>query len=88
MTGDILDSIVEHKESANYIYGGTNNVAESCNTDARTEQDHVMEIFSKLQDMETARNSDTFYVNRNQILDNLSKIRNSMAEKVRDCSRG
>lgn len=89
---DAHKHISGHKESANYIYGGTNNVAKSCDIDTIAEQNNAMEVFDKLESMEIVASSKMlsstlFYINRNEILNDLSMIRNGIIEKTRDCSR-
>lgn len=81
-----------HKESANYIYGGANRVAKSCDIDTTAEQNNATEVFNKLESMEIMASSNLlsptlFYINRNESLNDLSRIRNGIIEKTRDCSR-
>lgn len=79
--------IPAHKESTNYIYGGINRVDQSCGVDTRLIQDYAMEMFGKLDVMETTKDRTKFYEKRNSILNDLSGIRRDTLQKIKDCTQ-
>lgn len=75
------------EESVNVIHGGITNVETLCGIDAREEQQHSVNAFNKISEMATTKNLTIFRHRRDEVLDNLSKIRRGIKEKVRQCSK-
>lgn len=75
-----------YEESVNYVYGDITNVESFCNIDAREEQQHSMNMFNKVSEMTTITNLIMFRLRRNEALNDLSKIRSGIKEKIRRCS--
>lgn len=75
-----------YKESVNYVYGGITNVESFCNIDTREEQQHSMNIFNKVSEIGTTTNLIMFRLRRSETLNDLSKIRSGIKEKIRQCS--
>ena len=85
--GESPHVLKSYEESVNYVYGGITNVESFCNIDAREEQQHSMDVFNKMSDMITATNLTMFRYRRNEILNDISKIRSGIKEKLIECSR-
>lgn len=75
-----------YEESVNVVYGGITNVDAFCGIDTKEEQQHSMYAFTKISEMATTKNLTMFRHRRDEVLDNLSKIRRGIKEKVRLCS--
>lgn len=75
-----------YEESVNVVHGGITNVETLCGIDAREEQQYSMDAFNKISEMTTTKNLTMFRHRRDEVLDNLSKIRRGIKEKIRQCS--
>lgn len=75
-----------YEESVNVVYGGITNVETLCGIDTREEQQHSIDAFNKISEMTTTKNLTMFRHRRDEVLNNLSKIRRGIKEKVRQCS--
>ena len=84
--GESPHVLKSYEESVNYVYGGITNVESFCNIDTREEQQHSNDAFNKISDMTTTTNLTMFRHRRNEVLNDLSKIRSGIKEKIRECS--
>lgn len=75
-----------YEESVNVVHGGITNVEAFCEIDTKEEQQHYMDASNKISEMTTIKNLTMFRHRRDEVLDNLSKIRHGIKEKVRLCS--
>lgn len=84
--GESSHVIKAYEESINYIYGGITNVESFCDIDTREEQQHSISAFNKVSEMATTKNLIMFRLRRDEALNDVSKIRSNIKEKVRRCS--
>lgn len=84
--GESSPVIKMYEESINIVYGGITNVEAFCGIDTKEEQQRSMGAFTKISEMSTAKNLTIFRNRRDEVLNDLSKIRHDMKEKVRLCS--
>ena len=84
--GESPHILKSYEEDINYIYGGITNVESFCNIDAREEQQHSMDAFNKISEMTTTTNLTMFYHRKDEVLNDLSKIRSGTKEKIKGCS--
>ena len=75
-----------YENSVDYVYGGVTNVESFCNIDTKEEQQHSMNMFNKVSEMTTTTDLIMFRLRRNETLNDLSKIRSGIKEKIRRCS--
>ncbi len=75
-----------YEESVNVVYGGITNVEAFCGIDTKEEQQHSMDAFTKISEMATTKNLTMFRHRRDEVLNDMSKIRHGIKEKVRQCS--
>jgi len=84
--GDSPLVIKAYEESVNHVYGGITNVESFCDIDTREEQQHSMSAFNKVSEMATTNDLTMFRFRRNEALNDISKIRFGIKEKIRQCS--
>lgn len=80
-------TIRSYEESVNYVYGGITNVESFCNIDTIEEQQYSMNAFHKISEMTTTMDLTMFRHRRDEALNDLSKIRSSIKEKIKECSK-
>ena len=84
--GESHQVLKAYEESVNYVYGGITNVESFCDIDTREEQQYSMSTFNKVSEMAGTTNLTMFRFRRDEVLNDISKIRFGIKEKVRQCS--
>jgi len=85
--GESYPVLKMYEESVNVVYGGITNVEAFCGIDTKEEQQHSMDAFTKISEMATTKNLTMFRHRRDEVLNDMSKIRHDIKEKVRQCSK-
>lgn len=75
------------KGSMDFLYDEIKNIERSCTIDTRKEQNLSLEAHNKIAIMSTMKDSAKLYENKNDVLNNLNKIKYSIMEKIKECSR-
>ncbi len=75
------------KESINSIYRNINKIEDHCGIDASNTKRSSSNIFNKVELIESIHDSKKFNEQKSDILVDLSRIRHSVTQKVKDCAK-